>query len=126
LTNPPAVAELEALDDRRAAAAMAGDRDTLMSLLSDDLRYVHSSGTDEDRATYVERVCNGHYSYRSMTPLRREWRMLGDVALCHGDVRIEVVVQGTAKKILSRYLQVWRRTDGEWRMVSWQSTPLPA
>jgi ketosteroid isomerase-like protein len=120
------VGELEALDGRRLAATLAKDRSTLESLLAEDMRYVHSSGTDEDRATYVERACNGHYDYQGFTSLRRDWRLHGDVALCNGDIRIEVKVQGTPKTIHSRYLQVWVRGAKGWQMASWQSTPLPA
>jgi hypothetical protein len=126
MTDPAIVAELEALDDRRAAAAIARDRATLDALLASDLRYVHSSATDEDKATYLERTCTGWYDYRSLVPLRRAWRVWGDTALCNGDVRIEVVVKGTHKAFTSRYLQVWRREGAAWRMASWQSTPVPA
>lgn len=126
MTDSTVVAELQALDDRRAAATVAKDRATMTALFAPDLRYVHSSGTDEDAATYVERACTGWYDYRALTPLRRDWRVWGDTALCNGDVRIQVVVKGTMKEFVSRYLQVWRRDPSGWRMVSWQSTPVPA
>jgi ketosteroid isomerase-like protein len=127
MTTQTITAALNALDDRRVAATIAKDRDALRTLLADDLRYVHSSGTDEDAPTYLERVCTGHYDYRAITPLRREWRLLGDdVALCNGQVAIEVVARGTPKSIRASYLQVWRRTADGWRMAAWQSTPMPA
>lgn len=126
MTDPRIVAELEALDDRRAAATVAKDRAALEALLADDLRYVHSSATDEDKATFVGRACTGWYDYRALTPIRREWRVWGDTALCNGDVRIQVVVKGAEKDFKSRYLQVWRRDASGWRMASWQSTPMPA
>jgi ketosteroid isomerase-like protein len=87
---------------------------------------VHSSATDEDKATYVERACTGWYDYTNLVPIKREWRVWGDTALCNGDVRIQVVVKGTPKDFVSRYLQVWRRDADGWKMVSWQSTPVPA
>jgi ketosteroid isomerase-like protein len=126
MTDPRIVDTLQLLDDRRAAAAVAKDRATLEALIAPDLRYVHSSATDEDRATYIDRTCNGWYDYQALTPLRREWRVWGDTALCHGDVRIQVVVKGGQKDFVSRYLQVWRHGDAGWQMVAWQSTPMPA
>lgn len=120
------LAELNAADDRRAAATIAKDRAALEAMFSPDLRYVHSSGTDEDRATYIERACTGWYDYRKLTSLRREWRVIGDVALCNGDVAIDVVAKGNPKVFTSRFLQVWRREGGAWKLVALQSTPLPA
>jgi ketosteroid isomerase-like protein len=126
MTDPRTIAELEALDERRAAATIAKDRATLEALLAPDLRYVHSSSVDEDRATYIERATTGWYDYRALTSLRRDWRVWGDTALCNGDVRIDVVVKAGPKSFVSRYLQVWRRGPSGWQMVSWQSTPVPA
>ena len=126
MTDPRIVAELEAIDDRRAAATIAKDRATLESLFAPDLIYVHSSATAEDRATFVERACTGHYDYTALIPLARAWRVWGDTALCNGDVRIRVTVKGTPKEFVSRYLQVWRRGPSGWQMASWQSTPVPA
>jgi ketosteroid isomerase-like protein len=125
-TDPRTIAELEAIDARRIDAMIAKDRSTLEALLADDMRYVHSSATEEDRATFVERVCTGWYDYKALTTLRRDWRVRGDVALCNGDVRIDVVARGNAKSFTSRYLQVWRRESSGWRMASWQSTLVPA
>jgi len=120
------IAELNAADDRRAQVTIAKDRAAMDAIFASDLRYVHSSGTDEDKATYIERACTGWYDYRGLTALRREWRVVGDIALCHGDVKIDVVARGTPKQFTSRYLQVWRRENGAWKLAALQSTPLPA
>jgi ketosteroid isomerase-like protein len=58
--------------------------------------------------------------------LAREWRVFNDLALCNGDVLIEVEVKGTRKSIKSRYLQVWAKRASGWQMISWHSTPMPA
>lgn len=125
MTSPQLIAELEALDDRRAAAAIAKDRATLEALIASDLHYVHSSAIDEDKATYIERACTGWYDYKGLTALKREWRVWGDTALCNGDCHIQVVVKGTTKDFVSRYLQVWRKGPQGWQMASWQSTLVP-
>ncbi len=117
---------IEAADARRCQAALDKDAATLRELMGDDLLYVHSSATAEDKATYIDRVVNGFYDYKGFTHIRRNFRVYGDVALVDGDVRIQVVVKGGLKDFVSRYLQAWARRDGRWQVVSWQSTPVPA
>ena len=114
----------QVLSGRRAT--IEADVSTLAELCGDDLRYVHSSATDEDKALYLERVRSGYYRYRSLSTLKRDVRVLGDVVLVNGDVRIVVVVNDKTKDFVSRYLQVWARRPKGWQMVSWQSTPMPA
>ena len=120
------IAEIEAADARRSQATIDADIATLEELIGEDLRYVHSSATDETRPVYFERLRDGYYRYTGLTVLARDFRVLGDVVLVSGDQRIEVIVNGKAKDFVSRYLQVWARRAGRWQMVSWQSTPMPA
>jgi len=120
------IAEIEAREARRAAALVSGDFDAIEDLIGDDLLYVHSSATEEDRKLYMERLRNGHYVYKGLTGIKREHRVLGDVVLVNGEIRIDVVVKGNPKQVNARYLQVWARRPKGWQMVSWQSTPVPA
>ena len=120
------ISAIEALDAQRVRATLAKDAAALGRVLADDLLYVHSSAVAETKALYIERACTGHYDYKGLTSLRRNFRVYGDVVLVDGDVRIQVVVGGNTKDFVSRYLQVWAKRSGDWQMVSWQSTPVPA
>src|SRR5690606_7232611 len=116
-----------ALAEERIAATLAGDAARLERLIGRTLRYARSIGTDEDRALYLRRVSEGFYDYRQLVSIARAFRRFGDVVLVNGDVEIDVVVRDKGRKqFRSRYLQAWALEDGNWRMVSWQSTPLPA
>ena len=126
MTDQTIISEIEAQEARRVAATVARDFGVIETLIGDDLVYVHSSAAVEDRALYMERLRNGHYLYRGITSLKRDHRVLGDVVLVNGEVRIDVEVKGTAKQVNARYLQVWARRPRGWQMVSWQSTPIPA
>ncbi len=117
---------IEQADARRCRATLDKDAATLRELIGDDVLYVHSSATAEDKALYIDRVCNGYYDYKGLTQVRRAFRVYGDVVLVDGDLHIEVVVKGAMKDFVSRYLQVWAKRNGRWQMVSWQSTPMPA
>jgi ketosteroid isomerase-like protein len=125
MSDKETIAHIEALDAKRAEYILARDFASLEPLMAEDLRYVHSSSVLEDKAQYLAKLASGHYTYRSLTTLQREMRVIGDVVLVNGDVRIEVDVSGTPKKIMSRYLQVWVKRSAGWQMASWQSTPIP-
>lgn len=126
MTDTELFAHVTGLDDARTAAILAGDFDRLESFLGNGLRYIHSSGADEDRATYLARLRDGYYQYRGLVSLARDFRRYGDVVLVNGDVEIDVIARRTVHKhFRSRYLQVWALEAEGWKMVSWQSVALP-
>lgn len=114
------------LDNARQAATVAKDFDAVEAIIGSSLRYIHGSGTDEDRGLYLERLRGGFYDYKSMTPIRREFRRFGDSVLVHGDMQIHVIVDGTEKNFKGRYLQVWANEGADWKFVAWETTPLLA
>ena len=121
-----AIRDIEARDAARAKATIAGDVDALADFFADTLRYTHSSASVDTKAGYLENLRSGFYVYQGLTNIRRELQVHGDTALVYGDVRIDVTVKGTPKTVMSRYLAVWMRQGGVWRMAAWQSTPIPA
>ena len=120
------ISHIESLDNQRTQAILTRNFQALEALMGDDLRYIHSSAVQENKTEYLDKLTSGHYFYHGLEVQQREFRVLGDVVLVNGDLRIDVEVKGTRKTVLSRYLQVWARRNGAWQMVSWQSTPVPA
>lgn len=120
------IRQIEARDLARTRATLAGDLDTLADVFADTLRYTHASASVDDKAKYLDNLRGGFYKYTGFTDLKREFQVHGDTVLVHGDVRIEVTVKGTPKVVMSRYLAVWLRQAGVWRLAAWQSTPIPA
>lgn len=126
MTDTELFEQILELDEARVAATLAGDIARIEPLIGSTLRYVHSSGTDEDRALYLQRLADGFYDYQQLVSVARAFRRFGDVVLVNGDVDIDVIVREKGRKqFRSRYLQAWALEGGSWRMVSWQSTPLP-
>ena len=124
-TDADTIAQIESLDQQRSQAILQRNFAALAPLLGDDLRYIHSSAVQENRTQYLDKLTSGHYLYHGLDVQQREFRVLGDVVLVNGDLRIDVEVKGTRKTVLSRYLQVWARRPSGWQMVSWQSVPVP-
>jgi ketosteroid isomerase-like protein len=125
MSNKDVIQEIESLDAKRSQAILNKDFKALELLIGEDLRYIHSSSVQEDKKQYLEKLASGHYIYHGLDVLQREFRVMGDVVLVNGDLRINVEVAGTKKIVMSRYLQVWAKRTSGWQMVSWSSVPIP-
>lgn len=125
-TPEDTIREIERVDADRIRATLGKDRAALERIVADDLLYVHTSATQEDKRLYLDRVTGNYYNYQSLEYVKRAFRVLGEMVLVNGDIRINVIVNGVTRALLSRYLQVWAHRDGRWQMVSWQSTLVPA
>ncbi len=126
MSDQAIIAQIEALDAQRIQAILTRNFTALEPMLGEDLRYIHSSAVQEDKKQYLEKLNSGYYFYHGLDLQNREMRVLGDVVLVNGDLRIDVEVKAGRKVILSRFLQVWARRPAGWQMVSWQSVPVPA
>ena len=94
MSDKDTIAHIEALDAKRTQCILARDFAGLEPLIAEDLRYVHSSSVLENKAQYLAKLTSGHYTYRAMTSLHREMRVIDDVVLVNGDVRIDLLLQG--------------------------------
>ena len=118
-----------AAEKARNVALVAGDVTALDSLLSDDLRYVHSNGKLETKALVIEGIASKKSAY--------EWMRTSD--LVADEITRDVVVlsgkidqrklggAGWANLVLL-FQAVWRNESGTWRLVNLQTVlpPPPA
>jgi ketosteroid isomerase-like protein len=118
--------ELLALEDRRFAAMIARDFATLEGLVHDELRYTHSSGVTDGKASWLDSMRSGRVKYQSAKCSEQKVRIYGDTALTTGRAHIEAEIAGQPKTLQLLFLNAWTRTPGGWQFVAWQSTPLPA
>jgi ketosteroid isomerase-like protein len=120
------LARLGAADDERVAAVTAGDRARLGAIFSDDLRYAHSNGVVDDKASFIEVLATGRTKYLAWNYEERKFSFPAPgIALMTGRTRIKVgKAEGTSEMLLG-FLAVWREEQGRWRFLSWQSCKLP-
>jgi hypothetical protein len=122
-----AVAEIEALEDRRWAAQIDDDTDALAELLAGELIYTHSNGVVDTKTSYIDNIVNKVFDYRSEKRSDTAIRVVDDTALVTGRAEFVVVVGGDRTVSLdARYTAVWIRRGGTWQFYCWQSTPIPA
>ena len=118
---------LRAADDERIAAMAAADARRLDDILSDALRYAHSTGAVDTKASFIETLTTGKSKYLQVEYETRDFTPLGsDVALMTGRATFHIVARGQPLTLHLSFLAVWRNEHGRWRFVAWQSCPLPA
>ena len=119
-------AVIRKLEDRRYAAMCQGDAAALEALLADSLVYTHSTGVADSKASYLAGVRAKKWQYRKIERPIENIQAHGDFAIVTGQVRIDILVEGTPKLLNSRFTNVWVRGPKGWQMAAWQSTPAPA
>lgn len=120
------VAAVLAAEDVRFAAMVAGDAEGMRRAFADDLAYVHSTGGVQGRDDLIEAIAGRQLRYLALEPAERDIVFLGPAAayvLGRGHIRAQ-----TGERELDfqgRYLAIYGRTGGNWRLRAWQSLRLP-
>jgi uncharacterized protein DUF4440 len=125
--DEPAIVAARAADAERLAATQAADRTRLDAIFSDELRYGHSSGKVDTKASYVEAIAGHHTTYESFEYKERTFKAAGPgVVLMMGRVIIHASSEG--QKVVNdlNFLAVWRLEGSKWRFLAWQSCKYPA
>jgi hypothetical protein len=105
---------------------IAGDAAAMRRALAEDLEYVHSTAVVEGREELIESITSGRTRYAAVSGLQRQVVMLTpETALVRGTGRFAVVAGTTPLDLKLRYLAVYGREQGTWRLRSWQSLRLP-
>ncbi len=120
------LAAVKAADDSRVAAMQQPTAAALDAIFSDELRYAHSSGTVDTKASFIEALVSGKTKYLSIDAVEREFTFPAPgIALMSGRSNLKVAsAKGEAQLKLS-YLAVWKEEGGKWRFLAWQSCRLP-
>jgi len=120
-----AEAEVLQADDRRFEAMRKEDFPALEAVLADDLTYVHSTARLESKSEHVGNLRAGKPHYRGIAPRDRKVRVHGDTGIVNGVSEMHVESAGKEQRFTVRYLAVYSKSGGAWRMIAWQSTRVP-
>ena len=121
----PKLAALSAVDDARVAAFVAADQARLGEILSDELRYSHSTGGVDTKKSFIDALATKKAAYNLYKYEERDFTFPAPgIALMTGKLKFQVtnatgVIDGTLA-----FLAVWREEKGQWRFLSWQSCKL--
>lgn len=119
-------AEVLELEDKRWAAQINEDLESLGDLLCDELRYTHSNTIVDTKASYIEAIANKTFDYRRADRSDTEVQIIGGTALVTGRADIHVVAGERDLQLSARYSVVWVDRGDRWQLLMWQSTPVPS
>lgn len=120
-----AQAVLQAEENRRQAL-LAGDLNALDALLSPALVYVHSSGGQDSKASYLEHMRSGTLQYQSMSFEALQAHPASSCCIVTGRMLAQVTRNGQPMSIRSLFMTVWAPAPGTapvWQLQAYQGTP---
>lgn len=114
---------VRALERRRIEATRANDIDALAGLFHDDLIYINSAGEIYDKDRYLHDIGTHALTYdRDFDVRETHVRSLDDLVILAGIMLGHSHLDGEQQVFHFPCIGVWRKEDGEWRMIAWQSS----
>lgn len=115
------------LEEQRFLAMRDGDVEALEALCADELFYLHSNASRDTKPSLLAKLRDGELRCSDARHHPDEHVVVdGDTAIAAGQVTGTVYVHGSAVELRNRALAVWARRSGRWRLLAYQSTPIPA
>ena len=117
--------EMSELEARRLELTRTNDAEGLAALIAPDMIYVHESGRLYQGDEYIAAIRSHGLTYASDVSFEEETsRDLGDSFIAIGHMGGHARLEGEAQVFHLRYLAVWVRIDGAWRLQLCQKTPI--
>lgn len=113
---------------QRYKAQMARDVETLGRIVADELSYCHTSGSVEDKASYLNTVRSARLTWLSMVPEDMQVHVYGNAAVIAGRLRetIQSAGRNEPRDLVLRTIEVYVRRDGRWQLAAFQAAPIGA
>ena len=122
----PGLAAVQAADKARVEAMQSGDRTKLDGIFSDELRYAHSNGIVDTKASFIDILSAGKTKYVGYDYEEQSFTFPAPgIALMSGRAHVKAESEGKTMDAVLSFLAVWREEKGQWRFLAWQSCKLP-
>jgi hypothetical protein len=124
--TPQLASQIAALEQRLYRAQVAGAAGEIETMLSADLRYLHSTGVAESRGEYLQGVIDRLYEYGEISSRSVRLNVSEDLAIQDGIVDMTVSAKGAPKTLIHLlFCLVWRREGARWKLLFRQATRMP-
>jgi len=123
-SEPDLAAALARQADAWDKAIVRKDLSAIASNMAPDFRQIRSDGSLVDRDTFLRDITSPELVIDPYTVEDFDVRVLGDVALLYGRTRMTGRFAGEPFTSHYRYIDVYVRRRGEWKVCSVQTTPV--
>jgi ketosteroid isomerase-like protein len=120
------VATLKKLSDAWDAAIVRKDEKAIADNMAEDFRQIDGDGNVETKASFVAGLVDPKLRIDPYTVEDFEVKLLGDTALIYGRSRMTGSFDGEPFVSNYRYIDIYARRGGEWKIVSVQITRIKA
>ena len=110
------------LEQQWQEALLAADVEVLDRIYAETLVYTHSNASVDTKATYLDSIRSGRARYLSLVrdDIRVQIYDESAIVTCHW--KVESIGNGKRNQTNARYIHVYVREKGTWRMAAHQST----
>ena len=104
---------------------MQPDSAVLASLVSNDLEYVHSSGTVRDKKGFINEFMKRQTNVTNVVFSNQTVKLSGDIAIVRHRMVADAHNPGYPPLIDIIVMMVWKKEAGKWKMLARQAAKLP-
>jgi ketosteroid isomerase-like protein len=120
------VAQLTRQSDDWDKAIVRKDKAAIADNMAEDFREIDAAGGVSDKASFVRDLTSDDITIDPYGVEDFNVRVYGDVALLSGHTHMTGHEGGKAFVTHYRYIDIYRRVDGRWKVCSVQTTKIPA
>ena len=120
--KPDIKAAVLAAEQKWDDAIMRGDGAALENLMVPDIRYVHSSATNQSREEFIKAATSGSTKYTAIDFSDESVRQYGRTVILTHKAVFKNAKTGESRLFIT---EIWVEQDGGWKMASRQATKLP-
>jgi ketosteroid isomerase-like protein len=107
-------------------AMVQPDSAVLADIASDDLVYVHSSGTVRNKQGFIDEFMKRWTNFSKVTVLDQTIKITGDNAIVRHRLQADAHNPGYPAVVDIIILMVWRKENGKWKMLARQAAKIQA
>ena len=110
------------LEQQWQEALLAADVEALDRIYAETLVYTHSNASVDTKATYLDSIRSGRARYLSLVRDDIRVQIYDETAIVTCHWQVESIGNGKRNQTNARYIHVYVRQKGTWRMAAHQST----